>query len=77
MNKNKMSNLRKCPVIGCGADLPEDAERVTVCPECGTKLALCNHCPHVWTTRVPNPKACPRCKSRQDIERKKKATGKN
>lgn len=31
----------------------------------------CWKCEYEWEAKIENPKACPRCKSRQDIKPKK------
>jgi len=36
-------------------------------------MAKCNKCKYEWEPRVPDPKACPRCKSRLDAPKKIKS----
>lgn len=37
----------------------------------------CNRCSYTWESRVKDPKACPRCKSRMDFIPKQIKTIKN
>lgn len=30
-------------------------------------MTVCKKCGYEWNERTPNPKACPRCKNRQDV----------
>ena len=32
-------------------------------------MMTCKGCGYQWEPRVPEPKACPRCKRRQDLDR--------